>query len=160
MLSASVTRNSTSPSAKAASVLGLSNSWSPVSSWTIWVVTVVTLSNGLRVRLAARPAAITTIIVSPIARLTASRTPPTTPGSAGGTRTLRIVSDVVAPIASEPSRIACGTAAIESSAIDETNGMIMIPITRPAASADSVEDGMPSDRPRSRIAGATVRAAK
>jgi len=73
---------------------------------------------------------------------------------------VRIVSEVVAPIASEPSRIACGTAAIESSAIEETKGMIMIPMTRPAASADSVEDGMPSDRPRSRTAGATVSAAK
>ena len=81
-------RNSTRPSAKAASVLALSNSWSPVSSWTIWVVTVVTLSNGLAVMLAARPAAITTIIVSPIARLTASRTPPTTPGSAAGSSDL------------------------------------------------------------------------
>ena len=49
---------------------------------------------------------------------------------------------------------------IESSAMEETNGMIMIPITRPAASADSVEDGMPNVRPRSRIAGATVSAAK
>ena len=38
----------------------------------ICVVTVVTLSNGLAVMLAARPAAMTTIIVSPIARLTAS----------------------------------------------------------------------------------------
>ena len=36
---------------------------------------------------AARPAAITTIIVSPMARLTASSTPPTMPGSAAGTRT-------------------------------------------------------------------------
>jgi hypothetical protein len=50
-------------------------------------VTVVTLAKGLAVRLAARPAAITTIIVSPMARLTASSTPPTTPGSAAGTST-------------------------------------------------------------------------
>jgi hypothetical protein len=48
----------------------------------------------------------TTIIVSPIARLTARRTPPTTPGRAAGTSTFLIVSDVVAPIASDPSRIA------------------------------------------------------
>ena len=122
---------------------------------------MVTLANGLAVRLAARPAAITTIIVSPIARLTASRTPPTMPGSAAGTSTLRIVSEVVAPIASEPSRIACGTAAIESSAIEETNGMIMIPITRPAASALSDEAGDAERTGRSRgPPGATVSAAK
>src|SRR3546814_14340168 len=70
MLSSSVTRKRTSPSAKAASVLALSNSWSPVSSLTICAVTVVTLAKGLAVRLAESPAAITTIIVSPIARLT------------------------------------------------------------------------------------------
>ena len=79
--------NSTRPSANAASLLGLSNSWSPVSNCTLCVVTVVTLANGLAVRLAAKPAAMTTIIVSPIARLTASRTPPTMPGSAAGTST-------------------------------------------------------------------------
>src|SRR3546814_20584088 len=61
------------------------------------------------------------------------------PGSAAGTSTRRIVSDVVAPMASEPSRIACGTALIESSAMEETNGMIITPITLPAASADSDE---------------------
>ena len=72
-----------------------------------------------------------------------------------------MVSEVVAPIASDPSRIACGTAVIESSAIEETNGMIMIPITRPAASALSDEaEAMPSICPKSRTAGATVRAAK
>ena len=86
----------------------------------------------------------TTIIVSPIARLTASRTPPTIPGSAAGMSTLRIVSDVVAPIARLPSRMARGTAAIESSAIEEMNGMIITPITSPAASALSDEVGMPS----------------
>ena len=91
----------------------------------------------------------------------ASSTPPTTPGKAAGTSTFLIVSDVVAPIARLPSRIACGTAAIESSAIEETNGMIMIPITRPAASADSEEaPGMPSAAAKSRTAGATVSAAK
>ena len=103
----------------------------------------------------------TTIIVSPIARLTASSTPPTTPGSAAGRITLRMVSDLVAPIASEPSRIACGTAAIESSAIELTNGMIMMPITRPAASALSLlAELIPTARPRSRTIGATVSAAK
>ena len=64
-------------------------------------------------------------------------------------------------MASEPSRIACGTAAMESSAIDDTKGMIITPITTPAASADS-DDAllMPVATARSRSAGATVRAAK
>ena len=74
-------RNSTRPSANADNVFALSNSWSPTSSVTIWTVTVVTASSGLAVRLAARPAAMTTIMVSPIAREAASRTPPTMPGS-------------------------------------------------------------------------------
>ena len=38
--------------------------------------------------------------------------------------------------------------------------MIMIPMTRPAASALSEEAGIPSDWPKSRTAGATVSAAK
>ncbi len=103
----------------------------------------------------------TTIIVSPIARLTASSTPPTMPGSAAGTRTRLIVSDAVAPIARLPSRIACGTAFIELSAIDETNGMIITPMTSPAASALSLDaPGMPTAKAKSRSAGATVSAAK
>src|SRR3546814_9339929 len=97
--------------------------------------------------------------VSRSARLTASITPPAMPGSAAGTITRRIVSDVVAPMASEPSRIACGTALIESSAMEETNGMIITPITMPAASADSDEALlMPMLTANSRTAGATVRA--
>ena len=100
-------------------------------------------------------------MVSPIALETARRTPPTTPGSAAGTSTFWIVSDLVAPIARLPSRIASGTALIESSAIDETKGMIMMPMTRPAASADSDDaPGMPTVTAKSRIAGAMVRAAK
>ena len=94
-----VTTNSSRPRAKAASVFGLSNSWSPTSRVTICAVTVVTASSGLMVRLAARPAAITTIMVSPIARETASSTAPTMPGSAPGNTTWRMVSDLVAPSA-------------------------------------------------------------
>ena len=74
---------------------------------------------------------------------------------------MRIVSDWVAPSARLPSRIACGTAAIESSAIELTNGMIMMPMTRPAASALSLlAELIPIEMPNSRIQGATVRAAK
>jgi hypothetical protein len=141
--------------------LALSNSWSPVSSLTICAVTVVTLAKGLAVMLAESPAAITTIIVSPIARLTASRTPPTTPGRAAGRMTWRIVSLVVDPIASDPSRIDCGTALMLSSAIEDTNGMIITPITMPAAIALSpLALGMPIITAKSRSAGATVSAAK
>src|SRR3546814_6829997 len=76
------------------------------------------------------------------------------PERAAGTNTRRMVSDVVAPIANEPSRIAWGTALIESSAIEETNGMIITPITTPAASADS-DDALetPIDTANSRMAG-------
>ena len=123
--------------------------------------TVVTLAKGLSVMFAARPAAITTIIVSPIARLTASSTPPTTPGSAAGIRTRRMVSLVVAPMARLPSRMDWGTAAMLSSAMEDTKGMIITPMTRPAASALSLlAPPMPMAAARSRSAGATVSAAK
>ena len=102
----------------------------------------------------------TTIMVSPMARETASRTPPTMPGSAAGRITLRIVSERVAPSRRTPSRSDCGTALITSSDSDETKGMIMMPITRPAASALSEATSSPTAAPASRRNGATVRAAK
>src|SRR5690554_1189926 len=156
----SVTTNSIMPRAKAARVLALSNSWSPVSRVTICTVTVVTESSGLAVRLAARPAAITTIMVSPMAREAASRMPPIMPGRAAGKITFFMVSDWVAPSAREPSRRVWGTALITSSDNDETNGIIMTPITRPAASALWDEASRPILSARSRMNGATVRAAK
>ena len=140
--------------------MALSNSWSPVSRVTIWTVTVVTVSSGLAVRLAASPAAITTIMVSPMARETASRIPPMMPGSAAGKITFFMVSDWVAPRAREPSRIAWGTALITSSERDDTNGIIMMPITAPAARALWEDASMPMDAARSLINGATVSAAK
>jgi len=71
-----------------------------------------------------------------------------------------MVSERVAPSARLPSRITDGTAAIESSAIELTNGMIITPMTRPAASALSLlADDTPS-APRLRMSGATVSAAK
>ena len=57
------------------------------------------------VSFAESPAAITTIIVSPIALDAANKTPPTIPGSAAGKITFFIVSDLVAPKPKEPSRI-------------------------------------------------------
>ena len=74
--------------------------------------------------------------------------------------TLRIVSDLVAPNPDEPSRSDCGTALITSSDRDETNGMIMMPITTPAASADSEEIVRPTASPDRAKNGATVSAAK
>ncbi len=102
----------------------------------------------------------TTIIVSPIARDTASRMPPTMPGSAAGSMTRVMVSERVEPSPRAPSRIAIGTALIASSASDETSGMIMIPMTSPAANALSDATSMPKDSPARRTQGATVRAAK
>lgn len=48
---------------------------------------VVVDSSGLMVRFAAKPAAITTIIVSPMALDTANNTEPTIPGNAAGITT-------------------------------------------------------------------------
>ena len=47
-----------------------------------------------------------------------------------------------------------------SSDNDDTNGMIMMPITRPAARALSDATSRPSIPPELRMKGATVRAAK
>ena len=98
-------------------------------------MTVVTESKGFAVNLAAIPAAITTIIVSPIALDTANKTAPTIPGRAAGKTTFLIVSDLVAPIAREPSRKEFGTELITSSDNEEIKGIIIIPITPPAAIA-------------------------
>ena len=55
------------------------------------------------VKFAVRPAAITTIIVSPMALLTANKNAPTNPGNAAGSTTLSVVSAFVAPRANDPS---------------------------------------------------------
>ena len=72
------------------------------------------------VKLAAKPAAMTTIIVSPIALDTANNIEPTIPGNAAGKTTFLIVSDLVAPTESEPSRNDWGTAFTTSSVSDDT----------------------------------------
>ena len=82
------------------------------------------------------------------------------PGSAAGSSTLIIVSPRVAPMASEPSRRLRGTAFSASSESEETKGMIITPITRPAASAEFGEVARPIRLPAWRIAGATVSTAK
>ena len=121
---------------------------------------VVTASNGFKVKFAAKPAAITTIIVSPIARLVAKSNDPAIPGNAAGRTIFRIVSDWVAPSPKDPSLKDCGTAFITSSDNDEIRGTIIIPITIPAANALSDAISRPKLPPVIRMNGATVRAAK
>ena len=121
---------------------------------------VVTASSGFAVKLAANPAAITTIIVSPIAREAAKRRLPEMPGIAAGSITFLIVSLFVEPSAKEASRSDCGTAFITSSDSEEISGMIIIPIISPAANALSDETFKPTVSPEDLIIGATVNAAK
>ena len=82
------------------------------------------------------------------------------PGNAAGSTTFRMVSERVAPRPYEPSRNDCGTALMTSSESDETKGMIIMPMTRPAASADSEATFRPIASPQPRMSGATVNAAK
>ena len=83
------------------------------------------------------------------------------PGSAAGSTTWRIVSERVAPRPNEPSRSDCGTAVIASSESEDTNGMIMTPITRPGGER-ALRGDVEAERLRRRCAaaGATVSAAK
>ena len=155
-----VTTKSTRPSAKAESVSALANSWSPVRAATMRTVTVVMSSSGLAVRLGRMPAAITTIMVSPSARETASSEAEMIPGSAAGMTTSRIVSPLVMPSASEPWRMLSGTEVITSSESDEMNGMIMMPMTMPGARALLKEASSPKKPATLTMIGATVMAAK
>ena len=56
--------------------------------------------------------------------------------------------------------MARGTAAMASSDSEETNGMIMMPMTAPAASALFGAMGTPIVSPKSRMNGATTSTAK
>ena len=138
----------------------LSNSWSPTNKVTICTVTVVTDSKGLAVNLADKPAAITTIIVSPIARDIANIKEATMPGRAAGIITFLIVSDLVAPTPYDASRRLWGTALITSSDREEIKGIIIIPITKPAAKALSEEALNPKLSQVLLINGPTTKAAK
>ena len=71
-----------------------------------------------------------------------------------------MVSARVAPMASEPSRMARGTALSASSESEETKGMIITPMTRPAAKALLGDTPRPTRPPAWRMAGATVSTAK
>lgn len=57
------------------------------------------------------------------------------PENEAGITTLKVVSSFVAPRAYAPSRSTLGTADIASSLMEETIGMIIIPITIPALNA-------------------------
>ena len=160
MLSINVNTKRAKPRPNADRVLISSNSVSPVNRETIWTVTVVTVSKGFIVKFALNPAAITTIIVSPIALLMANKKAPTRPGKAAGNTTFKVVSALVAPSPKEPSLKDCGTELIISSDNDDINGIIIIPITAPAAKADSELTSSPSDIPTILKNGAAVKAAK
>src|SRR5690625_6653688 len=77
------------------------------------------------------PLAIVTIIVSPIARDIPSTNEAMIPDKAAGTMTRMVVSNLVAPKADDPSRIAWGTEFIASSDMEAIIGIIMTPITIP-----------------------------
>ncbi len=96
---------------------------------------VCTLSSGFSVRLGVAPAAIVTIMVSPIARESARMNEARIPDSAAGTTVRVETSSLVAPSAYAASRSESGTALIASSASDETIGMIMMPTTMLALAA-------------------------
>ena len=87
------------------------------------------------VRLGVAPAAIVTNMVSPIARDMARMNDATMPDRAAGTTTLSDTSNRVAPSAYAPFLSDRGTATMASSLSDDTMGMIIIPMTRPALSA-------------------------
>ena len=78
---------------------------------------VRTESTGDQERTAAFPDAISTIIVSPMARPKPRTQAASTPGIAAGSTTREAVCQEDAPIAIEPSRNACGT---EENASSET----------------------------------------
>ena len=101
----------------------------------------------------------TTIMVSPIARETASKMLPTIPGSAAGRMTRIMVSTGWRPDRRSLPALLVGTAVITSSESDDERDD-HDSITTPAASALSEEIDRPIRPPLSRMNGATVRAAK
>src|SRR5574344_2719127 len=92
-----VTINNINPKAKAERVSGELNSKSPTKLFTIVTVTVVISSSGFQERFGLKPAAITTIIVSPKARESARSDAEIIPGIALGITIFFIVSPCVIP---------------------------------------------------------------
>ena len=108
---------------------------SPKLIWTIYAVIVSMGTSGFMVNLGCWPAAMATIMVSPIARETARMTAAVIPERAAGKTILKATWILREPRAYAPSRQPIGTACIASSLNEDTSGMIMIPITSPAESA-------------------------
>ena len=115
----SVTANNINPNANADSVSGESNSKSPTSELTIVTVTVVISSNGFIDKFGLKPAAITTIIVSPKAFESPRSDAEIIPGSADGKTISLIVSQWVSPKPKAAFRWESGTDLITSSESDE-----------------------------------------
>ena len=128
--------------------------WSPSPAAPMNAVIVCMASPGLNVRLGVPPAAISTIIVSPTARLMPRTKAAMMPESAAGTTTRVETSYLVAPRAAAPARRDCGTAYMASSEMEATVGRIMMPITRPADSALKTRGGVPNSQ-FSRSSGVT-----
>ena len=87
---------------------------------------------GENVKLGPAPAAIATIIVSPIARDMATINAAATPERAAGNTIRTAVSNFVAPKAYEACRSEFGTAFSASSLIELTKGITRMPMTMPA----------------------------
>ena len=66
----------------------------------------------------------------------------------------------MAPKAYEPSRSEFGTDRITSSLSEETKGIIITPMARPAANALSADISIPIESPKFLSIGASVKAAK
>jgi len=160
ILSTKVTTNSISPKANAERVSGELNSKSPTREFTIVTVTVVISSNGFQDKFGLSPAAITTIIVSPIAFEKPRIQAEMIPGRAEGNTIFLIVSPWVIPRPSEAFLCESGTALITSSDNDEITGIIIIPITTPDAKAELKVASSPIAAAPFTISGATVIAAK
>ena len=109
-------------------------------------VMVCMASAGLNVRVGVPPAAISTIMVSPIARLMPRTKAAMMPERPAGTTTRVDISYLVAPRAAAPARRDCGTANIASSEMEATVGRIMMPITRPAERALNTWGGVPNSQ--------------
>ena len=98
-----------------------------------------------RVASAAPPARKTTI-VSPMARETATMKAATMPEMAAGTTTVVAVAILRAPRPADASRKESGTAAMASSEMEATRGMVRMPTPIPAAASEPARAGANSSQ--------------
>src|SRR4051794_14077556 len=143
MFNPSVTRNSDIPTANSERYYGDPYEPPPPVTATMYVVMVSIEVSGFRVICGRIPAASTTAIVSPIARLTARMNEATTPESPAGSTTRVETSNFVAPRPYAASRRPRGTAESTSSLNEDTIGMIITPTTMQALSALNVSTRTP-----------------